>query len=492
MTDVFISYKQEEREKMRPIADALSALQVDVWFDERLSPDRSFTEEIQHLTQICKAQLVCWSPSATASEWVRGEAEKGRQRGVLVAVMVEACELPPPFNMHHAENLTGWNGDRKHPGWRKVLETIGRKIDRPGLAELDALSASSDSEAWKRWAQKYPNDPCADAAWSKIEELEIGAARARTAQQREAAKKAAAEAAAKPKPQTSRPASSDNAASFRSAAFDTGASQRKSPPWPLIIVGAIAAVGVLGFMLKPAPAPAPGVQPGLFGLPGQNPDEIEAIRKAEEEKATQAAQGQADDNAYAIAQAANTIRGYEMYLSSYPNGRNAEQARAAQQALQSSFAPAPSAAAAAAPANYSAFDVDQLNASVKYSAQQARNFEERGKNAATRARNGEAGMESYKSDKGGGYDGEKGKVGDPLVGASTTAGGDSYTGQYVYAEPANRREGYGVYIWSNGNIYEGQFANSVRAGYGVLWDKQGKLISSGIWKDDYLSTSLSK
>ncbi|MEZ5959098.1 MAG: toll/interleukin-1 receptor domain-containing protein [Hyphomonadaceae bacterium] len=194
MGDVFISYKQDERERMRPIADGLRALGVDVWFDERLQPDRSFTEEIQDVMNGCRAQIVCWSPAAVASEWVRGEAEVARQRGVLVAVMIEPCALPPPFNMHHAENLSGWHGDARHAGWRKVCETIGRKLGREGLGDLAALQASDDAAAWKKWAQRFPNDPLTDAAWSKAEELEIGAARARMARDRDAAKQGAEEA----------------------------------------------------------------------------------------------------------------------------------------------------------------------------------------------------------------------------------------------------------------------------------------------------------
>ena len=184
MAEIFISYRQVERELMRPLADGLRALMVDVWFDERLQPDRSFTEEIEDLLKSCKAQIVCWSPEAVKSEWVRGEADKGRLRGVLVAAMIEPCELPAPFNMHHTENLTGWRGDPTHPGWRKLVDTIGRKLNRAGLGELASLQGSTDSDAWRRWAQRYAEDPCVEGAWKRAEELEVEAARARVAQQR--------------------------------------------------------------------------------------------------------------------------------------------------------------------------------------------------------------------------------------------------------------------------------------------------------------------
>ena len=173
MSEVFISYKQEERDRMRPIAAALRSLKVEVWFDERLSPDKAFTEEIEHIANLCGAQLVCWSPAAVKSEWVRGEAEVGRQRGTLVQAMIEPCTLSPPFNVIHAENISEWRGQPEHTGWQKLLDVIGRKIGRPGLAELALLQGSPIADDWKKWASKYPSDPCAEEAWAKAEELHL-------------------------------------------------------------------------------------------------------------------------------------------------------------------------------------------------------------------------------------------------------------------------------------------------------------------------------
>lgn len=130
MADVFISYKQEERERMRPIANALIDLGLEVWFDARLEAGTSFSEEIQREIDTCRAQIVCWSPAAVSSEWVRGEAEIGRKRGVLVPVLIEPCRLPPPFNMIHAENLIGWDGRSEHEAWRGVLRALSRHVGR--------------------------------------------------------------------------------------------------------------------------------------------------------------------------------------------------------------------------------------------------------------------------------------------------------------------------------------------------------------------------
>lgn len=159
MADVFISYKKEERERAYAIAVNLETLLVSTWLDAQLSPGQSFSEEIRTEIDRCKAQVVCWSTAATGSEWVSGEAEIGRKRGVLVPVFIERCELLPPFNMLHAEDLTTWDGRSDHPGWLAVLRKLGTLLGRPGLSDLGRLIGSTDVVAWKAWIIRYPGDP---------------------------------------------------------------------------------------------------------------------------------------------------------------------------------------------------------------------------------------------------------------------------------------------------------------------------------------------
>lgn len=168
MANVFISYKKEERDRAGLISVALEQLLVTTWLDAQLSPGKSFTEEIREELDRCDAQIVCWSRSAMTSEWVRGEAEIGRQRSILIPVFIEKCDLLPPFNMLHAEDLSQWTGDRNHPGWRSVLRRLGALLNRAGLAELPDLVASTDLVAWKAWSLRFPSDPAIALAPSEI------------------------------------------------------------------------------------------------------------------------------------------------------------------------------------------------------------------------------------------------------------------------------------------------------------------------------------
>jgi hypothetical protein len=146
MTDVFVSYKREERERVVLIADRLRALGLDVWFDARLVTGHHFDREIDQHVRKAKCALVCWSPGAIASEWVRAEAAIGRERGVLVPLLVEPCSPPVPFNTLQTEDLISWAGEGDHEGWLRVLDRIAELVERPELAQAERARGASERE----------------------------------------------------------------------------------------------------------------------------------------------------------------------------------------------------------------------------------------------------------------------------------------------------------------------------------------------------------
>lgn len=164
--DIFISYKREERARVEAIAEALRDLKLSVWFDARLQTGHSFDDEINREVRAAKCVLVCWSPGAVASEWVRAEAAIGRQRGVLAACFLEPCELYPPFNLVHAEDLSYGAFDGANPAWAKIVDQIGRLAGRPGLGAYVGLGA--DRAAQGLWLAENPNDPLADVLMARL------------------------------------------------------------------------------------------------------------------------------------------------------------------------------------------------------------------------------------------------------------------------------------------------------------------------------------
>jgi hypothetical protein len=57
VVDVFISYKREERARCQRVRDKLRALELDVWFDADLSPDKTFREQIEEAVGAARAVL---------------------------------------------------------------------------------------------------------------------------------------------------------------------------------------------------------------------------------------------------------------------------------------------------------------------------------------------------------------------------------------------------------------------------------------------------
>src|SRR5260370_14934016 len=177
LVDVCVSYKQEERDAVQIIASSLADLKLDVWFDTKLRAGGSFDEEIAAALRATKAVLVCWTPAAIHSEWVRGEATEGLNKDQLAACFLQPTELIPPFNLTHAENLSAWAGQTEDPAWIKLLERIGELVGRSGLATYHAvMRAGASMQEMKDWAKANGADPLVDTVWARIAVLEGEAA----------------------------------------------------------------------------------------------------------------------------------------------------------------------------------------------------------------------------------------------------------------------------------------------------------------------------
>ncbi|HEV2599734.1 YARHG domain-containing protein [Sphingopyxis sp.] len=138
MVDVFISYSRDNKARVADIAAAVTAAGYDVWWDAELPPHRSYGDVIAEKIGSAKAAIVVWSHTSAASEWVRAEADVARNQKKLVQTAIDDVMPPLPFNQIQFADLSDWNGDPDHRGWRKVLmsleELCGREAVNPATA----------------------------------------------------------------------------------------------------------------------------------------------------------------------------------------------------------------------------------------------------------------------------------------------------------------------------------------------------------------------
>ncbi len=128
MTDIFLSYKREDRVHAKAIAEFLVAEGYDVWWDIELLPGDQFADEINAVLQIARAVVVLWTPEATSSSWVKSEAMLGLRRNNLVPVMLRESQVPVPFNSIQTLDLTGWSREPQDPALQVLLAAIGRQL----------------------------------------------------------------------------------------------------------------------------------------------------------------------------------------------------------------------------------------------------------------------------------------------------------------------------------------------------------------------------
>ncbi len=173
MPDAFVSYHSEDRAAVAIVAEELKKLKLDVWFDAALRSGSAYDSQISQQLGSAKVVVACWTPGAVKSDWVRAEADFARTRDKLVPCTLQPTELPPPFNLAEAPNLSAWAGQDDDPPWLKILERIGQLVDRPGLATYCAvMRPSATLPELKAWVGANAIDPLSADVWARITAFE--------------------------------------------------------------------------------------------------------------------------------------------------------------------------------------------------------------------------------------------------------------------------------------------------------------------------------
>jgi hypothetical protein len=170
MTDIFISYASEDRERTRAIADALRARGWSVWWDRDVKVGQAFDKIIEGELDTAKCIVVLWSNDSVASDWVKSEAAAAVQRGVLVPALIDDVRLPLEFSRRQTADLIGFEGDPRHPGFQVLCDGIS------GIAHMNSRpDATRNRQAsrglWNRgpilrgWWQTLPGILLASAVF---------------------------------------------------------------------------------------------------------------------------------------------------------------------------------------------------------------------------------------------------------------------------------------------------------------------------------------
>jgi TIR domain len=132
VSDVFMSYKSEDRELVQTLAQALEAAGISVWWDKKISAGGSWRETIAGALNSAKVVIVAWSKrteDSSGAAWVFNEVDEAqRMRLPIIPVQLEPCIIPLGYRHVQAANLAGWKGDQSNPEWQEVLDAVRAAI----------------------------------------------------------------------------------------------------------------------------------------------------------------------------------------------------------------------------------------------------------------------------------------------------------------------------------------------------------------------------
>jgi TolB-like protein len=144
VADLFLSYKSQDRARVRPLVQALQADGLTVWWDAEIEGGSGWRQSIQTELDAAKCVLVAWTKRSAGpeGEFVHDEATRAKRRGAYLPVRLDAVDLPLGFGETQALPLIGWKGDTKDPRYQAVLAAARAVVAGSALPKLrDAAPA---------------------------------------------------------------------------------------------------------------------------------------------------------------------------------------------------------------------------------------------------------------------------------------------------------------------------------------------------------------
>lgn len=194
MSDIFLSYKSENEDRVLALVRALEAERLSVWWDRtHLAAGESWRLQIDAALAAARTVVVVWTRESVGPEghFVRDEAADGQRRGVLIPVLFDKVLPPKGFGELQFVDLRHWRGDRGDAFFQDLCAAVRARIDhrpapRPrgpmrrllrratlaGLGSLAltfgggafALFSAQDQVCAAPWMQPWLSDLCGAAA----------------------------------------------------------------------------------------------------------------------------------------------------------------------------------------------------------------------------------------------------------------------------------------------------------------------------------------
>jgi formylglycine-generating enzyme required for sulfatase activity len=137
MSDIFLTYVSEDRERVRPLIEALTQTGWSVFWDRSLPAGRSWQEVLEEELGTVRSLVVVWSKNSIKRKWVIEEAEGGiRKRLPIFPVLLDRVLPPVRFRSMQTVNLSAWDGATNSFAFQNLVRNIRRTLGKPAELKL--------------------------------------------------------------------------------------------------------------------------------------------------------------------------------------------------------------------------------------------------------------------------------------------------------------------------------------------------------------------
>lgn len=125
---LFVSYSRGDLARARPVIDLLDRAGFEVWWDGRLEGGENYLQTTEAALEAADAVVVLWSATSTQSNWVRDEAQRGRERGCLVPLTIDGTMAPLGFRQFQLIDISAWDGAPDSAEAQRILVAVRARL----------------------------------------------------------------------------------------------------------------------------------------------------------------------------------------------------------------------------------------------------------------------------------------------------------------------------------------------------------------------------
>ena len=134
VSQIFISYANEDTEFARKLAMAFETQGWSVWWDKQIPPGMDYAQVIEKAVTEASCIVVLWSRHSIGSRWVHTEAAVGADRHIVATVIIDDTpgdEIPFEFRRLQAVDLNDWQPGEPHANFDLLANRVRSILNEP-------------------------------------------------------------------------------------------------------------------------------------------------------------------------------------------------------------------------------------------------------------------------------------------------------------------------------------------------------------------------